>query len=59
MVSMRTVREYFLKPLVFSHFDGEDINKFIDLSTNSGVLGIKTLTFFPGALSLQGFLLKY
>jgi hypothetical protein len=55
-ISRKTLKEYFLKPLVFKHFESADINKSFKLSTFSTVLGTKTLTFSLDALSLQGFL---
>jgi len=54
-ISRNTLKEYFLKPLVFNCFESADINKSFDLSTISGFLENKTLTLFPKALSLQGF----
>jgi hypothetical protein len=56
-ISRKTLKEYFLKPLMFNRFESGDINKSFNLSTFSTVLGIKLLTFFSDALSLQGLLL--
>jgi hypothetical protein len=42
---------------MFNRFESGDINKSFNLSTFSTVLGIKLLTFFSDALSLQGLLL--
>jgi hypothetical protein len=55
VISSASLKESFLKPLVFNRFESADINKSPDLSTISMVLGTKHLTSASNALSLQGF----
>ena len=55
MIFRASLKEHFLKPLVFNRFERWNINKSLDLSTISGFLGTKTLTSALNALSLQGF----